>query len=157
MLNKRIYKRLPGSRSFFGKDTLWLAEDHILYVVLWFITEDYRRFYFRDIRALTYRRTAIGRIANIILTGILAAPLATAFFYTDVERRAFLIVAAVFGFLLLINVLLGPTCDCYIDTAVQRVKLTPLTRTRKAKRVLRYLTPYIQGAQSETGRNRNAS
>jgi len=140
---------MPGSWSAFAKDTLWLAPDHILYVVMWFITEDYKRFYFRDVQAITLHRTKQGKYINIVLTIIGLASVPAAFFTGEEARFFFFFSAGITGVFVLINIWLGPTCECYMQTAVQRVKLNPLTRIKKARKVMNYLNPVILEAQSE--------
>ena len=53
------YRRLPGRAfSLVSRDSLWLAEDHLLSVQSNRFSEDYRRYYFRDIQAFAIQRTA---------------------------------------------------------------------------------------------------
>ena len=48
---------------------------------------------------------------------------------------------------LLINNILGPTCDVYIRTAVQEVKVPALGRLRRARKTLDLIRPLIEAAQ----------
>ena len=53
------YKRLPGRRAgLFSVNTLWMADDHLLSVHSHRVTEQYRRFYFRDIQAICIQANA---------------------------------------------------------------------------------------------------
>src|SRR5258706_8681559 len=112
-------------------------------------SEDYRRFYFREIQALAVRRT----IRYEVWTGILAplflvtlwATLAT----TDAARISFGILAALFGILLLVHLLRGPTCRFYVVTRVGREELGAFARFRAAKRALDTLRPIVVAAQRE--------
>ena len=148
MFAKRPYKRFPGTWALLSKDTLWVASDHMLYVVLWFITEEYKRFYFRDIQAVIIRRNAIWKYLNIglpaatALLGILAWTSGEGWNYFFYFLAGFVLLAA------LANLILGPTCECYLQTAVQNIKLPPLTRVRKAQRVMDNLAPLVAGAQT---------
>ena len=147
MFAKRPYKRFPGTWAPLAKDTLWLASDHMLYVVLWFITEEYKRFYFRDIQSVMIRRTATWKHMNIGLP--IAAAVLGLLAWASGEGWAyfFILLAGVTLLAWLVNLLLGPTCECYIQTAVQNIKLTPLTRVRKAQRMMDNLAPLVAGAQ----------
>lgn len=148
MFGKRPYKRFPGTWLPLAKDTLWLATDHMLYVVLWFITEEYKRFYFRDIQAVIIHRTKTWRNLNIGLA-ILAVVLVSAGGAADEGWQYFFYLVTAFVLLFfLTNLLLGPTCECFIQTAVQKVKLTPLTRVRKARKMLDNLAPLVKKAQT---------
>ena len=51
------YKRLPGTkRGIFHGASLWMGDDHLLAVSGWRFTEDYKRYYYRDIQALVVTR-----------------------------------------------------------------------------------------------------
>jgi len=58
------YHKLPGSKKGFliGKYTLWQGADHLLQVYSRVGVEEYKRFYFNDIRGVVTRKTAGGQI-----------------------------------------------------------------------------------------------
>jgi hypothetical protein len=145
---KRPYKKFPGIWTLLAKDTLWIASDHLLYVILWFITEDYKRFYFRDIQAVVLYKTRIWKVLNLLLPVTTALLILAAATSTEAWGFFFYFAAGVTLCFCLGNLLLGPTCECYIQTAGQNVKLTPLTRVRKAQKVMDYLTPLVKAAQA---------
>jgi len=145
---KRPYKRFPGTWTPLAKDTLWVASDHMLYVVLWFITEEYKRFYFRDIQAVMIRRTAAWKYMNIGLPGATAVLGIIAWTSGEGWSYFYYFLAGVLLLAALVNLILGPTCECHLQTAVQNVKLTPPTRLRKAQRVMDNLAPLVAGAQT---------
>src|SRR3990172_8730879 len=65
----KYYKRLPGRRraSFaFVRNSLWLGEDHLLHVMNRGYTEEYKRFYYRDIQAVLVRQTGAGRVMAVL-------------------------------------------------------------------------------------------
>jgi len=142
------YKRFPNSRTFPAKDSLWLAQDHMLYVVLWFISEEYKRFYFKDIQAITIHRTPTWKRLNILFILLGGGAFLAALVSRDGFDMFFFIVAGVVFTVFLIHLIQGPTCKCHIRTAVQTVKLTPLKRVRKAKKVVDQLTALAAGEQS---------
>lgn len=142
------YKRLPGrSRRLFNAATLWESEDHLLLVQSQVITENYRRFFFRDIQAIAICQTKAGPVISFVF-GLLAVASGVAALFTGGSGAiALSIVAGVFLLLTVINILRGPTCRCLLRTAVQAQELSSLHRLRTARRVLRRIQPKIQSAQ----------
>ena len=132
---------------------LWLAADHLLAVDFTIASEDYRRFYFRDIEAFVIRRTARRQVWNwvfLVLILLTAGP----FSIGVAHRRAsggFLIaalsIAAFWLAFILINTLRGATCQTHIRTAVQFEQLPSLGRLPVARKVLARLQPLIVAAQ----------
>ena len=147
----KVYRRLPG-RSF-RDQRAYLGPDHILSVTSNRFSEDYKRFYFRDIQAFVIRQTTAGRTANFILGGLgllfLLVAVVTAVGGGGDYTTA--IVWTVLSALLLgpcgINALMGPTCVCQVKTAVQIETLPSLGRLWRARKVLQRLRPYIIEAQ----------
>jgi len=139
------YRRLPGrGRTPLGSDSLWIGEDHLLLVELRGFTETYRRFYFRDVQAIILRRTdRAGRVA--VLLGVLG--LVFLGFAADAGPVWNVVWGGVSGLLFLglaVNVALGPSCSCVLRTALQTVRLRPLGRLRRARRVLERLRTHIE-------------
>lgn len=147
-MKNKPYKKFPGSRTFLAKDSLWLGQDHMLYVVLWFITEEYRRFYFKDIQAITMHRTSTWKRLNILFSILGGVSILVALVSPNSFHIFFFIVTGVVFAVFLIHLIQGPTCECHIQTAVQKVKLTPLKRVRKAKKVMEQLTILAKKEQS---------
>jgi hypothetical protein len=139
------YKRLPG-RHWMGlyASSLWLGSDHILAAYGKFFSEEYKRFYFRDIQRITVRRTNSGMIWNGIWGGL-------AFISAQFLWAGWLPIPAIFsGFFLLcllLNWLHGPNCWCHIQTAVQTEKLPTLHHWRTALRTLNIIRPLIEQVQ----------
>jgi hypothetical protein len=144
------YKRLPGKKkNLAGCYTLYQGADHLLLVYARFGLEDYRRFYFSDIQAISTYKTATGLVQNIIITiigalfGFLLIP------EGDVSATTGIIITAIFAVLLTINILRGPTCETTIKTAVQTEKLHPLNRLKRAHKVMDQIAPLIRRFQGE--------
>ena len=147
----RSYKRLPGTQgalTLFARQRLWLAEDHLLQVMNFYFLERYRRFYFCDIAALLVRCTHTHAVLNLIgaiyMCGFAVAVLL-------VKSHGWRIALAVcLGFtllLVLINIKRGPTCKCWIKTALGEVRLYPVTRVKGARKLIAALRPLIEQAQ----------
>ncbi|MCE9610217.1 MAG: hypothetical protein K8R23_08400 [Chthoniobacter sp.] len=161
------YRRLAGrGLSLTGFARLWLAEDHLLEVNSLLISERYRRFFFKDVTALVIQRTKV-RFAWNIVHGILGgggALLAGGLWWggasaSEQELRVTLWVlagivgagAAVFLILLFLNILLGPTCMCHIQTSTAGWHaLAAPTRLRPAQLFLARLIPLIEAVQADS-------
>lgn len=157
MSQPKDYRKLPGSGtrrdgSFIAgsahQSRLWLGPDHLLLVDSTLAAQDLKRFYFRDIQAITVRKTTTGRTTNLVMTGLAALLCLWASLISfDVGRVILLFIAAVCGGVLVLNSLFGPTCECQLQTAVQRERLPSLGRLRTALKVLALLRPHLELAQ----------
>ncbi len=159
---EKDYRRLPGRglRRIGGavavaktRASLWLGKDHLLSMdTMWFM-EDYKRFYYRDIQAFLIRKTARGKIINLVLSILAALMLLLAVLggaFWGWGREGWYICGGIALFFLLmvgINALMGPTCICHLQTAVQREELPSLTRFRTARKAVNRLKPLIETAQ----------
>jgi hypothetical protein len=155
---EKEYVKLPGQglrrpkswvAGHYTRCTLWLAKDHLLSVdSMGGYTEEYKRFYFRDIQAITIRRTVTWAVWNGVNALFAALFLFFALSVNDPVGFGFLIgFASLFGLFLLVNALRGATCQCHLRTAVQTEELPSLCRARVARKVLARLRPLIEAAQ----------
>lgn len=140
------YKRLtrPGSLVRGMRvltQSVWMGPDHLLSVIHNGYTEDYRRFYFKDIQALIIHKKERRRIVYGIMWGLIVLTFASvlAFGIHDQWPNPALFIlgglAAVFALAFIINIAMGPTCATYVQTAVQTERLA-LCRWRSAQRAL---------------------
>lgn len=155
------YKRLTRERGsgLFGnlslaRSSLWLGEDHLLFVERTGYSENYKRFFFRDIQALTIRRTKTRLWANFILAILLVLSGLIVWAASDEWGESGLLITAgiafvLFGIPLLLNNLFGPTCACEIRTAVQKESLPSLCRVSKTRKVMNRIRPLIAAAQGQ--------
>jgi hypothetical protein len=157
------YHRLTRTRArrsfavaFMSHSSLWLGEDHLLCVDSTGYTETYKRFYFRDIQAITVRQTRRRLIWNWILGILVAFCLASCNFNSlfksqpDAKTIVFLSIALfVFGIPLLFNNIFGRTCACQLRTAVQIEDLPSLSRVRKTHKILEKIRPLIIATQGQ--------
>jgi hypothetical protein len=158
---EKEYQRLTLARSraafsvaFMSRSSLWLGKDHLLCVDSSGYTENYKRFYFRDIQAVIIRATKRRAIWNWFLGAPTAIFLTLSLGHmhtsppTDPSEIAFYwILASMFALPLFINNVLGPTCICHLRTAVQIEELPSLSRLRRARKVLKRTRPLIAAAQ----------
>lgn len=147
---------------------LLLGDDHLLQVESERgFSEQYRRFYFRDIQAIVLRKNSRFAIGNIILgtffTLFWASSIAIFLssnanpswsrLLNDPGQFIGVIFFGGLGVLIaifwLVHVVRGGTCICHIQTAVQTEELPSLFRVARAQRVLEQLRPLIQQAQAQ--------
>jgi len=154
---EREYHRLTPARprSQFaivstGNSSLWLGKDHLLCVDSTSYTESYKRFYFRDIQSIIVQKTDRQRISSLIL-GFCAGICLLFLLVTDNTGIKVLwgIIAGLFGLVLLLDVIAGPSSYCLLRTAVQSEELASMNRLRRARRVLNRVRPLIAAAQGE--------
>ena len=154
---EREYRRLTRAknRSRFAvvstsRTSLWLGKDHLLQIETSGYTETYKRFHFRDIQALVLCRTdtwlyqGVGLLGVACLFGLIAVVGGG-----PVVAWIFGSIAGLFGLILLLHLLAGPSSKCYLRTAVQTEPLASLNRLRKARKVFGMLRPLIVAAQAE--------
>ncbi len=152
------YRPLGGkARAFFSLATAWserlyLGPDHLLYLRNEQFSESYKRFYFRDIRALVMTESSRRKTLNLVwvLLGLGCSLLGWMIgMATDVYVGAWLQAGFIVMFSLCVgvNVALGPTCMCYVNTAVHTHELVSLKRVRTATKVFDVVTPLITAAQ----------
>jgi hypothetical protein len=143
------YRRLPGARrNLFRKDTLWRAADHLLSVESYRFSEEYKRYYFKDIQAIVIRQTSAAGVLSRSLTLLAMAGLAAILY----ARRDSLWVTIPAALLLLgfsILKLRGPKCVCHVITAVSMDRIPALYRLKTAEKTLRIVQPLIEEAQRE--------
>jgi hypothetical protein len=155
------YNRLPGSSNSslgFGRNSLWLGEDHVLLLQRRGYVEDYKRFYFKDIHAVVIRKTGTFFVVNIIfgvflLSCLLLHYLGLVVWEWDAIGHSLLgIWTLLFLIILGINALKGPTCATSLHTAVHSESITSMSRIRsslRAMNVLRRKIEEVQGHLSE--------
>ena len=150
LLHMPSYKKLPGrGRAMSGQTSLWLGEDHLLLVTNSGYREDYRRFYFQDIQAIVVRKTVGGMVTNYIAGGCAALFLLLTFSFPLPVAVLPVTAVAVCVAALLINTLLGPTCECFIQTMTARHQIPPFCRTRRVAKAVADVRPFIIAAQGE--------
>jgi hypothetical protein len=146
------YKRIGGRgarrRQFFTKNTLWLGADHLLQVEHTGYTEEYKRFYFRDIQSIIVQKDNRFLIWSLVLGGLLATCIALIIWIDDqIGKIVFGWVAAPLFLALVINLIKGPSCYTRIKTAVQEEEVPAFRRVRKTQKALARVRELISAAQ----------
>ena len=143
------YHKLPGSKKGFliGKYTLWQGSDPLLQVYSRVGVEEYKRFYFNDIQAVITRKTAVGKIQNIVMGCLVLIFILPAISLAGGWFLFYAIVPAVMFLLLLIGLFKGPTCETKLMTAVQTEKLHSLHRLKNTSKVMDSLRVNVHRTQ----------
>jgi hypothetical protein len=144
------YVRLPGTlRGFMERASLWEGPDHLLSINGTRFSEEYRRFYYRDIEAIISRKCPrAGSLGVWIVSAIacLIALISAAKAPDSLVAWAIACSLIVFlGFRLALS--LFYSCRCYVQTAVSREELPSLVRQRSADRALARLRKKVEEAQ----------
>jgi len=152
-LDPRYRPLKVGGKSWFGRASYWLGNDHLLLVNVEQFSENYRRFYHRDVLAVIIRRTRRWELELALgaaLFLLLAVP-ALAFGANPATSPAGW-TFGVLALLVLLGVVIhgwrGPTCQVDIQTRVQRRSLPSVGRVKMANRLMAVLHPKILEAQT---------
>ena len=144
-----IYSRIPGTRrTLIGKDTLWIADDHLLAVHSNRISEQYQRIYFKDIQALVVEEPEHSRRKLVLgaLLGVSAAAVGALGYSGHYIIAALILPLPIVPLSMLVFM---AQCRCYAVTALGRYKLAALKRKESLQRALALLTPSILEAQKK--------
>ena len=140
---KKIYKKIPGVGTGMGsfqpaaRARMLTAPDHLLIMQSTFFTEEYKRVFFRDIRYIDVQRTS-GQEWMAVISAILTLLIALLYFvYLPVI--AVVIFCSPFALWVIINIYLGPTCKCQINTSVQTLQLPAPRRVKKVPPLIAYI------------------
>ena len=147
-LTRGSMRRTGAFAAFATRASLWLGKDHLLCIDTSGYTEDYKRFFFRDIQAITLRKTG-GMRTRAAIYGFLAGVCALlALVIQDLGATVIMsIIGVPCAILLVANLALGPMSVCQIHTAVQSEELPSMNRLRRARGVLDRVRPLIEAAQ----------
>jgi len=145
----RIYRRLPGrGTSLAHYVRLYQGPDHFLQVLSTGFNETYKRFYFRDIQAIIIEKK-FWHLAWSAFWLMLAVPfILIALSASGTAELGFASVAGLFIALFGVNLFVGPSCLCYIQTAVQVEKLPTIKRVRAARKFIARIHAELMAAQS---------
>ena len=153
MASEREYYRLPGRSVGFSRRSLWIGSDHLLSITNRGYSEDYKRFYYRDIRALLVRKTLAYVAGNSILgalAGIFVLLHVLGFTVWNWEEAPHIGVGfwtALFLIFFLTHLLRGPTCAVSLYTAVHAEPLPSLSRIRVARKAIAILRARVEAVQ----------
>lgn len=150
---KKPLAKLAHNSGAITRGSLWLADDHLLYVASNEIRESYQRFYLRDIKGFlvtgsnnrTVTFTAFG-MTTIMLGLFLLAAILSQFAVASIVLA---VLFALSGLLAALVYFRARTHHVHILTRVQTVALGALKRRAQIDRVFALLTPLIEAAQTD--------
>jgi len=147
------YTRLAGSHGM--KGSLWLGPDHLLVIegkgfILPF-KEQYRRIDYANIQALIMvkRPAWLWWLVTCGIGALIFALMSISAWQEIVGLGiTFALISLVLGLFAMMQLIKGPTCHSFIQTAVQVLRLKPLGRMRSAHVAFRELESLCQEHQS---------
>ena len=150
---KTDYTSIPGLGTGRGsfqigmRHRLYQAPDHLLVVQSTGYTEDYRRILYRDIRYVVIRRNQRYLWTSLVLFLVLVF-LALLHLLTLpwIEAGIF---SVPFALMLIVNLVRGPSCVCYVATHVQTVELPAPQRIGKVPLLLDFLQTKVPSPAGE--------
>jgi hypothetical protein len=153
------YQRL--ARDPLGFSSLWLGEDHLVYVkgsgFLMVTGEEYKRFRLSEIEALNLAKTSrIGPGLLFLVVFLASAGIASLVLLLSdtlgpatVAFISFFVVGALLSLALLVrHLVLGPTCVCDLQTRLTRERIRPLNRYHRALEVVKRVEGLVRERQS---------
>jgi len=152
---KNPYKRIAKRKALATGHSLWISPDFLLSISTGLFAENYKRFYFQNIRSIVLYKSETWKIWNWVL-GFCGVSSALTMLMAPGKGTVFLgllTISAVVA--LIVNNGLGPSCVCYVETAVQKERLNALNRMKKAQKAMDTLKPLIMQVQNKmpaTGR-----
>jgi hypothetical protein len=147
-LDRDNYVRLAGSRwlTLRRRGALYLGPDHLLEVERSFPWEKYNQIDFRDIQAMTVRRTPAGLTMSLLLGGITLLMARNWWQYLD-QSVIFGLFVALIAVVWLAWTAQGGTCVCRVSSPVQTLELSAVGTMRAARRVLPRIRTAVQQVQ----------
>lgn len=154
---EKEYKKIPGRGfkrgtwvSVIGiRARLWRGKDHILSVINQGYSEEYKRFYYKDIQAFTIRKTKYSLIINIIISLLFLFCSGITLANEEELSIIFWFFSAIPLAVLILNIIRGKSCITHLHTAVGSEELPSLGRVSHAKKVITLLQPFIDQAQGK--------
>ncbi len=140
------YRKLSGrGRSLMSIERLWQGPDHLLMVKEVGCSEEYKRFYFKDIQAITIAWSRSYALWFFLLP--LIAIMVSGMFWSAGGVNVLWFTALPFVLIWVIHLMRGPTCKCWIHTGINKVHLNMFPRVSQAKRFWQRIEPILTEAQ----------
>jgi hypothetical protein len=151
--NGFLLRLLPGIRH-----DLYLGPDHLLLVEQVVFVERYKRFYYTDIQYISVAKSgrSIGFTITFAILLIFSLPFFLGWQYPVLLGIA-IVLTAIFGSLLVYNLMLGPSCLVQIKTATQLRRIPPLERVPTYEKQLVEIQKRILAAQLPQSRETHAA
>jgi len=141
---EKIYRPIPKLGTGQGRfqigirSKIFQGPDHLLIVQSTGYTEEYKRVFYRDIRWVDIRPSRL-QLWVALAVGILFLFFAVFPYLAGAPIEFAIIFGVPFIVWFLINLFLGKTCDCYVGTNVQTLKLPVPRRVGKVSPLIEFL------------------
>ncbi|MBI5724492.1 MAG: hypothetical protein HZA50_11075 [Planctomycetes bacterium] len=138
--------RVPGTNwlGLPGRARLLVNDRELISITDNWFTQERRRFNLKDIRAVVARRLPGWMAFNLFLMFVV---IVMGLVGVDMENYWILAVAGLFLAVFFLNILPGPTCSCYVWTAVTTASLPAVGRIAGFRKMIRALRPGIETVQ----------
>lgn len=148
MASNPEYKKLSGrAGSLVSHCQLWKGSDHLLLVQEIGCAEEYKRFYFADIQAFITIRSAAYLLWALVFSVAALFMVGAYFSVEEVGRVVWLFVIGGTIAALIIHLVRGPTCKCWVQTGINKERLIMFRRTAQVRRFLSRVEEHIESAQ----------
>ena len=140
-------KASRAGRGFFSMYRLWKAPDHLLLIKEMGWNEEYKRFYFEDIQAFTVMWSK-----GYVIWGLLFPFFAIILFSIiwSYGAHGWALAAAVLMLVfMVIHLLRGRTCKCWLQTGINKERLHMLSRVSHARKFWTEIGPQLVAVQGE--------
>jgi hypothetical protein len=147
----KIYHPIPGIGSGRGgvqvaiRSRIYQGPDHLLVVQSTGYTEEYKRIFYRDLQYVEVRVNR-KRFWQAMISGafvLLSVLLYVLLIYLKVSTVAAQILGLCFLIWFVVNLALGPTCDCFVRTSVQTLQIPAPGRMKKVPVLIAFLQTKI--------------
>lgn len=138
-----LMRIIPGLRT-----RLYLGPDHLLLVEQLVLIERYKRFYFRDIQAITRANSARWIVLSGMWGIVALLSVSVLLLHQPVATALGTIFVLLFGFASIHGVICGPTCIVRLQTAIQSHRIAPLERVGEFRKAMERIEPLIRSAQA---------
>jgi hypothetical protein len=148
-MNNINYQRVsPRGWGLFRRQKIWKGSDHLLAVTETGYTEEFKRYYFSDIQSFTilWSKSYVGWA--ILWSMISLTAFAITVSSSDGVSET-IVFTGVFVTLLIIHLLRGPMCKCWIDTGINHDYLFAMRRVSQARRFWARVEPDLMAVQGE--------
>ncbi len=135
--------------------SLWQGTDHLLYVESIFFNERYKRFYFNDIQAIVMHRSGVHWVWTFVWCALALLFGLIAYFVPGTPHVSGTLLALSLC-ALAANLVLGPSCAVFLQTAVQRQKLATLRRVRTAAKAMNRIKAFAEEKQGRLEKQKPA-
>ena len=128
--------------------SVWFTKDYLLYVENALIKEQYRRYHYKNIRAI-YVVPSNGFRNGVIILSLLCILFISFLFLSRFQQYFWYAPLLITLGFQIYHIARGKMGTLYLHTAVSNVRLKAVTRISQANRLIAYFKPFIEDAQKD--------